>query len=73
MSKLLHEIVMPEEVYVKYTKGFEILSLRLFWETIRGLCKMFVHREGDNPSSMDGVNDLRDHRSFFEIVMSKIH
>ena len=25
---------------------------------------MFVHREGVNPNSMDGVNDLRDHRSF---------
>ena len=25
---------------------------------------MFVHREGVKPSSMDGVHDLRDHRSF---------
>ena len=26
---------------------------------------MFVHREGVNPNSMDGVSDLRDHKSFF--------
>ena len=25
---------------------------------------MSVHREGDNPNSMDGVSDLRDHKSF---------
>ena len=25
---------------------------------------MSVHREGVNPSSMDGVPDLRDHNSF---------
>ena len=24
---------------------------------------MSVHREGENPSSMDGVPDLRDHNS----------
>ena len=27
---------------------------------------MSVHREGVNPSSMDGVPDLRDHNSFGE-------
>ena len=42
----------------------KILSLRLFWDIIRGSCKEFVHREGDNPNSMDGVNDLLDHNSF---------
>ena len=36
----------------------------MLWDTIKELCKLFVHREGVNPSSMDGVNDLRDHRSF---------
>ena len=25
-----------------------------------GLCQVSVHREGDNPSSMEGSNDLRD-------------
>ena len=28
---------------------------------------MFVHREGVNPNSMDGVPDLRDHRSLIYI------
>ena len=27
--------------------------------------KVFIHREGDNPNSMDGVNDLRDHNGFW--------
>ena len=31
---------------------------------------MFVHREGDNPNSMDGVNDLRDHNSFINYPVS---
>ena len=26
-------------------------------------CLVSVHREGVNPSSMDGVSDLRDHNS----------
>lgn len=27
-------------------------------------CKVFIHREGYNPNSMDGVHDLLDHNSF---------
>ena len=30
---------------------------------------MSVHREGENPSSMDGVSDLRDHNSFGELKL----
>ena len=33
------------------------------------MCKVFVHREGVNPNSMDGVPDLRDYRSFNEHVL----
>ena len=43
------------------------MSLRLFWDSIRELCQVSVHREGVNPSSMDGVPDLRDHNSKYEI------
>ena len=32
---------------------------------------MSVHREGENPSSMDGVPDLRDHNSI-QIVLIKV-
>ena len=39
------------------------MSLRLFWGSIKELCQVSVHREGVNPSSMDGVPDLRDHNS----------
>ena len=28
---------------------------------------MSVHREGENPSSMDGVPDLRDHNSIIQL------
>ena len=35
----------------------------LFWDSIYGLCQVSVHREGDNPSSMEGVLDLSDHIS----------
>ena len=47
------------------------MSLRLFWDTIRELCQVSVHREGVNPSSMDGVPDLRDHNSFRVGVQKK--
>ena len=36
----------------------------VFWDSIKGLCQESVHREGVNPSSMDGVPDLRDHNRF---------
>ena len=29
---------------------------------------MSVHREGENPSSMDGVPDLRDHNSIEKLT-----
>ena len=43
------------------------MSLRLLWDSIKGLCQVSVHREGVNPSSMEGVHDLRDHISVPEI------
>ena len=48
-------------------KGFEILSLRLLWDSIREMCQVSVHR-GVNPSSMDGVPDLCDHNSFLLVT-----
>ena len=39
-------------------KGFVIVSLRVLWDSIYGLCQVSVHREGVNPISMEGVNDL---------------
>ena len=44
-------------------KGFVIVSLRVLWDSIYGLCQVSVHREGVNPSSMEGVLDLSDHIS----------
>ena len=35
-------------------------------------CLVSVHREGVNPSSMDGVPDLRDHNSFGLALNSNI-
>ena len=35
----------------------------MFWESIYGLCQVSVHREGVNPSSMEGVLDLSDYIS----------
>ena len=55
-----------EDLCQSNRKAFEILSLCLFWETIRGSCKVFIQREGENPESMDGVNDHRDHNGFFK-------
>ena len=45
----------------KFTKGFESCLSVSLWDTIRGLCLMSVHREGENPSSINGVSDLGDH------------
>ena len=39
------------------------MSLRVLWDSIYGLCQVSVHREGVNPSSMEGVLDLSDHIS----------
>ena len=39
------------------------MSLRMLWDSIYGLCQVSVHREGVNPSSMEGVLDLSDHIS----------
>ena len=39
------------------------MSLRAFWDSIYGLCQVSVHREGVNPSSMEGVLELKDHIS----------
>ena len=47
------------------------MSLRLFWEYHRGLCQVSVHREGVNPSSMEGVKDLRDLISVNLIYLGK--
>ncbi len=35
-----------------------------FGNNIRGSCKVFIHTEGENLSSIDGVNYLLDHNSF---------
>ena len=44
------------------------MSLRLFVLGFhQELCQVSVHREGVNPSSMDGVPDLRGHNSFIVI------
>ena len=34
------------------------MSLRVFRDSIYGLCQVSVHREGDNPSGMEGEMDL---------------
>ena len=34
---------------------------------------MSVHREGENPSSMDGVPDLRDHNSIILELGNSFH
>ena len=45
-----------------------LVSAFVFGQRVRGSCEVFVHRgeerRGDNPNSMDGVNDLCDHNSF---------
>ena len=41
----------------------------LFWDSIYGLCQVSVHREGDNPSSMEGVLDLSDHISVTNTIV----
>ena len=40
------------------TKGLEIVSLHVFWDSIYELCQESVHREGVDPNSMEGVGDL---------------
>ena len=42
-------------------------AFALIWDTSKGLCWVFVHGDGDNPISMEGVPDLRDHNSKYEI------
>ena len=54
---------VSDEVYEYKRKALKSCLCVVLWGTIEELCKVFVHREGDNPSSMDGVSDLRDHRS----------
>ena len=39
-------------------KDLEIVSLRVFWDSIYKLCQESVHREGFDPNSMEGVRDL---------------
>ena len=42
-------------------------AFALILDTIKVLCWVSLHREGNNPSSMEGVPDLRDHNSKYEI------
>ena len=56
--------LISDEVYENKRKALKSCLCVVLWDTIKGLCIAFVHREGVNPSSMDGVNDLRDHISF---------
>ena len=53
------------------TKGLEIVSLHVFWDSIYELCQESVHREGVDPNSMEGVRDL-DHISVDFILASCI-
>ena len=39
-----------------------------FGTSIYWLCQVFVHREGVDPSSMEGVLDLSDHISVEDII-----
>ena len=39
----------------------------------RGLCEVSVQREGVNPSSMEGVNDLRDHISVESLLKKALN
>ena len=62
---LCQEILFPDEVYENIRKALKSCPCVLPWDTIGGLCKVFVHRVGVNPSSMDGDPDLLDHNRFF--------
>ena len=47
---------------------FELWTVNLTWKMTETLpSQVSVHREGVNPSSMDGVSDLLDHNSFYMI------
>ena len=51
-------------VHQKYISGVHLLYLRFVLPSEGCLCKVSIHREGDNPNSIDGVPDLRDNNSF---------
>ena len=53
--------IFPDEVIKR--KALISCLLRVSWDSIYGLCQVSVHREGVNPSSMEGVLDLSDHIS----------
>ena len=53
--------IFPDEVIKR--KALISCLLRVSWDSIYGQCQVSVHREGVNPSSMEGVLDLSDHIS----------
>ena len=63
----------PTQYRFIWTYLNEILSLRLIWDSIRGLCQESVYIEKRvNPSSMDGVPDFYDHNSF-RLIWTKVY
>ena len=52
----------------EYTKGFESCLCIFALGYHQKLCQVSVHREGVNPSSMDGVPDLHDHNSINKLI-----
>ena len=62
----LHSLKISSVFLQVYENKQTILYLHVFWDSIYGLCQVSVHREGVNPSSMEGFLDLSDHISVKE-------
>ena len=54
-----------DKVYVNIRKALNLVSTFVLGVTIRRAVSNSVHREGVNPNSMEGVNDLIDHIDLF--------
>ena len=64
----LHSLKISSVFLQVYENKQTILYLHVFWDSIYGLCQVSVHREGVDPSSMEGVLDLSDHISVEDIT-----
>ena len=62
--------IFPDEVIKR--KALISCLLRVSWDSIYGLCQVSVHREGVNPSSMEGVLDLSDHISVVRLTIPSV-
>ena len=57
-----------DKVYVNIRKALNLVSTFVLGVTIRRAVSNSVHREGVNPNSMEGVNDLIDHIDLAKIM-----